>query len=52
MTAAEILGDERLALMEQWAAKAGGSIDEPLYEGAELLRDWKVFFWTPTSAAM
>ena len=51
MTATEILGDERIFMMEQWAAKSGRSIDEALYEGAELLRDWEVFFWTPASAA-
>ena len=48
MEATEVLGDARLPLLEQWGAKAGGrSIDEPVYEGAELLREWEVFFWTP-----
>jgi hypothetical protein len=49
MTATEIFGDERLAMMEQWAAKTGRTIDEALYPGSELLRDWEVFFWTPRS---
>ena len=50
MRATEIVDDEqRLAMMELWAAKAGRTLDEPLYEGSEPLRDWKVFFWTPRS---
>jgi hypothetical protein len=49
MTATEILGPERLVMMEQWAAKSGRTLDEALYEGSELLRDWEVFFWTPRS---
>lgn len=51
MTATEILGDERISMLEQWGAKAGRSVDEPVYAGAELLREWEVFFWTPASAA-
>ena len=47
MEAIEIMGDERLAMMEQWASKAGRTLDEPLYEGSEPLRDWEVFFWVP-----
>lgn len=47
MEAVEILGDDRIAMMEQWAARAGRSIDEALYPGSELLRDWEVFFWKP-----
>jgi hypothetical protein len=47
MEAKEILGQARIPMMEQWAAKAGRSIDEPLYAGSEPLRDWEVFFWTP-----
>ena len=45
MEAVEILGDDRIAMMEQWAAKAGRTIDEALYPGSEVLRDWEVFFW-------
>jgi hypothetical protein len=47
MKATEVLGPDKLPLMAQWAAKAGRSLDEPLYPGSELLRDWEVFFWTP-----
>ena len=47
MRAEEIEGPERLAMMQLWAAKAGRTLDEPLYEGSEPLRDWKVFFWRP-----
>lgn len=47
MRAIEIQGEERLEMMAQWAAKAGRTLDEPLYEGSEPLRDWEVFFWVP-----
>ncbi len=47
MTATEILGDQRLEMMSQWAAKAGRTLDQTTSEGAEPLRDWEVFFWTP-----
>lgn len=47
MTATEIFGDERLAMMSQWAAKVNRTLDQSVYEGAEPLRDWEVFFWTP-----
>jgi len=47
MRAVEINGEERLEMMEQWAAKAGRTLDEPLYEGSEPLREWEVFFWVP-----
>lgn len=47
MTATEIFGEERIAMMRQWAG--GRSIDAVPYEGAEPLRDWEVFFWTPKS---
>ncbi|PCJ27472.1 MAG: hypothetical protein COA96_02950 [SAR86 cluster bacterium] len=49
MEAVEKFGDERLAMMEKWAAKTGRTLDEPLYEGSEPLRDWEVFFWVPRS---
>jgi len=49
MEAEEVLGDERLTMMAQWAAKSGRSLDEPLYEGSEPLREWEVFFWRPRS---
>jgi CubicO group peptidase (beta-lactamase class C family) len=47
MEAIEKFGDERLAMMAQWAAKARRPLDEPLYPGSEPLRDWEVFFWVP-----
>jgi len=47
MEATEIHGDDRIAMMRQWAARSGRTLDDPLYEGSEPLRDWKVFFWTP-----
>jgi len=47
MTATEIHGDDRLAMMRQWAGKAGRTLDESINEGVEPLREWKVFFWTP-----
>ena len=48
MTATEIHGDDRIAMMRQWAAKSGGrTLDEPAYPGSEPLGEWKVFFWTP-----
>lgn len=49
MKATEVLGDARIPMLEKWAAKAGRTIDEPLYAGSEPLRDWEVFFWTPRS---
>ena len=45
MEANEVFGDERIAMMRQWAG--GRSIDQPLYPGSEPLRDWEVFFWKP-----
>jgi len=47
MQSEEIFGDDRIAMMELWAAKAGRTLEEPLYEGSEPLREWEVFFWTP-----
>lgn len=47
MVAEEVLDARRLPMMAQWAAKAGRSLDEPLYAGSEPLREWEVFFWTP-----
>ena len=49
MTATQIVGPEHLVMMEQWAAKSGRSLDEPLYSGSEPLREWEVYFWTPRS---
>ena len=47
MEAVEIFGDERLAMIELWAGKAGRTLEEPLYPGSEPLREWVVFFWKP-----
>ena len=47
MTATEVVGDSRLPLLELWGQKAGRSLDEVPYSGAEPLRDWEVFVWTP-----
>lgn len=47
MEAIEIFGDERIAMMEQWAAMVRLSMDDPLYEGSAPLRDFEVFFWKP-----
>lgn len=47
MEAVEKFDEERIAMMEKWAANAGRTLDEPLYEGSEPLRDWEVFFWIP-----
>jgi hypothetical protein len=47
MEAVEIFGTERIAMMEQWAAKVGLTLDDSLYEGAEPLRNFEVFFWEP-----
>jgi hypothetical protein len=49
MTATEIHGDDRIAMMTQWAGKSGRTLDQPAYPGSEPLGEWKVFFWTPRS---
>jgi hypothetical protein len=49
MVAEEITGPERLAMMTLWAARSGRTLDDPLYEGSEPLREWEVFFWRPRS---
>lgn len=48
MTATQIVDDaQRLEMMEEWAARSGRTLDEPLYSGSEPLREWEVYFWTP-----
>ncbi len=47
MRAVEITDSRRLPMMEQWATKAGRTLDEPLYPGSEPMREWEVFFWVP-----
>ncbi|MEZ7830071.1 MAG: hypothetical protein QMC06_00845 [Gammaproteobacteria bacterium] len=49
MNATEIHGDERLAMMGKWAAKANMPLDQTLYQGGAPLHDWEVFFWAPRS---
>ena len=49
MNATEIHGDERLVMMEKWAAKANMPLDQTLYQGGAPLHDWEVFFWAPRS---
>jgi hypothetical protein len=44
MRAAEVVGDARIPLLEQWSARTGMPMDSP---GPEPLRDWEVFVWTP-----
>ena len=47
MEAIEIFGDKRIAMMDQWAAMVGITLDDSLYEGLAPLRDFEVFFWKP-----
>jgi hypothetical protein len=47
MTAQQVVDGRRLVMMEQWAAKSGRTLDEPLYNGSEPLREWEVYFWEP-----
>lgn len=46
MTATEILGDDRIPMLEQYSAKSGMPMDVAV-GGPDPLRDWEVFFWTP-----
>ena len=45
MEAIEIFGEERISMMEQWAAMVGITLDDSLYEGGASLREFEVFFW-------
>ena len=47
MEAVEIFGEERIPMMEQWAAMVGITLDDSLYEGGAPLREFEVFFWKP-----
>jgi len=47
MKAEQITGPDHLPMMQQWATKAGRTLDEPLYEGSEPMREWEVYFWRP-----
>ena len=46
MRATEILGDERLPMLELYSAKTGLPMDRAV-GGPDPLRDWEVFVWTP-----
>lgn len=46
MRAAEVLGDARIPMLEQYSARSGMPMDRAA-GGPEPLRDWEVFFWTP-----
>ena len=48
MRAAEVVGDERIRMLEKWSARYGVPMDTPVL-GPEPLRDWEVFFWIPRS---
>lgn len=43
MRAAEVVGDARMPLLEQWSARTGLPMDSP---GPEPVREWEVFVWT------
>ena len=47
MEAFEILDENRMSMMQQWADKSGRPLDEPLYPGSEPMNEWEVFFWRP-----
>lgn len=47
MEAVEIFGEERIEMMTQWGNAIGLTLDDPLYEGSALLRDFEVFYWKP-----
>ena len=46
MQAREILGDDRIPMLEQYSARTGLPMDVPV-GGPDPVRDWEVFFWTP-----
>lgn len=46
MKAAEVLGDDRIPMLEKWSAKTGMPLDVAV-GGPDPLREWEVFFWTP-----
>ncbi len=46
MRATEVLGDDRIPLLEQYSARTGLPMDVAV-GGPDPLRDWEVFFWTP-----
>jgi hypothetical protein len=46
MRATEVLGDERIPMLEAYSAKSGMPMDTAV-GGPDPLRDWEVFFWRP-----
>lgn len=46
MRAAEVVGDARLPMLEQYSARTGLPMDRAV-GGPDPVRDWEVFFWTP-----
>lgn len=46
MTATEVLGDDRIPMLELYSERSGLPMDEAV-GGPDPLRDWEVFFWTP-----
>ncbi len=46
MRATEVLGDERIPMLEQYSARTGLPMDRAV-GGPGALRDWEVFLWTP-----
>ncbi|HSH76027.1 MAG TPA: hypothetical protein VLA09_10130 [Longimicrobiales bacterium] len=46
MRATEVLGDERIPMLEAYSARTGLPMDRPV-GGPDPVRDWEVFLWTP-----
>lgn len=46
MRATEVLGDDRIPMLEAYSGKTGMPMDRAV-GGPDPLRDWEVFFWTP-----
>jgi hypothetical protein len=46
MTATEVLGEDRIQLLELYSQRSGMPMDRAV-GGPDPLRDWEVFVWTP-----
>jgi hypothetical protein len=46
MRATEVLGEDRIPMLEAYSARTGLPMDIPM-GGPDPVRDWEVFFWTP-----
>jgi hypothetical protein len=46
MKATEVLGDDRIPMLQAYSDKTGMPMDRAV-GGPDPLRDWEVFFWTP-----